>query len=235
MNRASPIAVTRRSAVEPAAPASILRDSQTLETNSRTAHTGMAQIGYFPEIGSEVEAAVRMSTRLFFMALAVAGVFALSSCTQPSAPSKAATRPAVTFDHDPVGAIRAAGMGMDSAVQVQPLRDPAIEGFLNQAHAAETAKDYDAAAAAVARALELAPEAPDILQYQAEVEGLRGHWKEAEVLAIKSYTLGPKVGSLCARNWQTVVEARIAFNDPATQAQAKERIKQCRVAPPVRM
>jgi tetratricopeptide (TPR) repeat protein len=134
-------------------------------------------------------------------------------------------------------AIRAAGMrmGKDSSVQVQPLRDPAIDGFLNQAHAAETAKNFDAAAAAASRAIQLAPDAPDILQYQAEVEVLRGHWKEAEALAIKSFTLGPKVGSLCARNWQTVVEARIAFQDAATQAQAKQRIKECRVAPPVRM
>ena len=93
------------------------------------------------------------------------------SCTQPSAPSQAATKPPPAPDHDPVGAIRAAGMGMDSAVQVQPLRDPAIEGFLKQAHAAETAKNYDAAAAATSSALKLVPDAPDILQYQAEVEG----------------------------------------------------------------
>ena len=176
-----------------------------------------------------------MNARFPVFALAVASAFTLSACTQPSAPAKASTRPAVTLDHDPVGAIRAAGMGMDSAVQVQPLRDPAIEGFLNQAHAAETAKNYDAAAEAAARALKLAPDAPDILQYQAEIEVFRANWKEAEALAIKSYTLGPKVGSLCARNWQTVVEARIVFKDAATQAQAKQRIKECRVAPPVRM
>ncbi|HEV7489660.1 MAG TPA: tetratricopeptide repeat protein [Rhodanobacteraceae bacterium] len=171
---------------------------------------------------------------LFIRAFTVAGSLALSACMEPSAPSPVATKAPVS-DHDPVGAIRAAGMGMDSAVQVQPLRDPAIEGFLKQAHAAETAKNYDAAADATSRALKLAPDAPDILQYQAEVEGLRGNWKDAEALAIKSFTLGPKVGSLCARNWQTVVEARIVFNDAATQAQAKQRLKECRIAPPVRM
>lgn len=176
-----------------------------------------------------------MNTRFRFTLLVAASILALSACTQPSAPSKAATKPAIVLDHDPVGAIRAAGMGMDSSVQVQPLRDPAIEGYLGQAHAAETAKNYDAAAAATASALKLAPDAPDILQYQAEIEVLRGNWKEAEALAIKSFTLGPKIGSLCARNWQTVVEARIAFKDAATEAQAKQRIKECRVAPPVRM
>jgi pyruvate/2-oxoglutarate dehydrogenase complex dihydrolipoamide acyltransferase (E2) component len=178
-----------------------------------------------------------MNTRFLLVTLAAAVVLALSACTQPSAPSQASTRPPPVLDHDPVGAIRAAGMGMDSSssVQVQPLRDPAIEGYLKQAHAAETAKDFDAAAAATAHALKLAPDAPDILQYQAEVEILRGHWKEAEDLAVKSFTLGPKVGSLCARNWQTVVEARIAMSDKATEAQAKQRLKECRVAPPVRM
>jgi tetratricopeptide (TPR) repeat protein len=175
-----------------------------------------------------------MNAQFFFGVLALFGTLALSSCTQPGAPSKAATKPPV-LDHDPVGAIRAAGIGMDSSVQVQPLRDPAIEGDLKQAHAAETAKNYDAAVAAVDQALKLAPDAPDLLQNKAEVEGLRNRWKEAEALAIRSFTLGPKVGSLCARNWQTVVEARIVMNDPATEAQAKQRLKECRVAPPVRM
>ncbi|HJT99317.1 MAG TPA: tetratricopeptide repeat protein [Rhodanobacteraceae bacterium] len=176
-----------------------------------------------------------MNARFLSSTLSLIATLALAACTQPSAPSQASTKPPPMPDHDPVGAIRAAGMGMDSSVQVQPLRDPAIEGYLNQAHAAETAKNFDAAAAATANALKLAPDAPDLLQYQAEVEVLRGHWKEAEDLAIKSWTLGPKVGSLCARNWQTVVEARIAMKDAATEAQAKQRIKECRVAPPVRM
>jgi hypothetical protein len=52
---------------------------------------------------------------------------------------------------------------------------------------------------------------------------------------MKRFSLGPKVGSLCARNWQTVVEARIVFKDAATEAQAKLRLKECRVARPVRM
>src|SRR5512142_2308509 len=152
---------------------------------------------------SERQIAVSMNARVLL--LAVASVISLCACTQPSAPSQASTKPAPVSDHDAVGAIRAAGMSMgkDSSVQVQPLRDPAIDGYLNQAHAAETAKNFDAAAAATTDALKLAPDAPDILQYQAEVEILRGHWKEAEAIAIKSFTLGPKVGGLCAREWKT--------------------------------
>lgn len=173
----------------------------------------------------------RFSVQILLVAV---GGFLLSTCTQPIAPSQIATKPPAA-DHDVVAAIRAAGTGMDSAVQVQPLRDPAIEGFLKQAHEAEAAGNFPAAADAAKHAIQLAPDAPDIIQYQAEVEAGLGHWKDAEALAIKSFTLGPKVGSLCARNWQTVVEARIAFKDPSTEAQAKQRLKECRVAPPVRM
>ena len=183
----------------------------------------------------DVEVANPMKFRFPVQIVAAAGALLLSSCTQPSAPSKIATKAPLAPDHDAVAAIRAAGAGMDSAVQVQPLRDPAIEGLLKQAHAAEAAGNFNAAADAAKRAIQLAPDAPDIIQYQAEVEAGLGNWKDAEALAIKSFTLGPKVGSLCARNWQTVVEARIAFKDPATEAQAKDRLKECRVAPPVRM
>jgi len=176
-----------------------------------------------------------ISAFLPFPAVLALAVLALAGCTQPSAPS-ASVKPTVA--HDPaaaVRAIRAAGEGLDSAVQVQPLRDPAIDGFLKQAHDAETAKDYAKAIAAADAALKLAPDAPDILQYRAELETARGNWLPAEQLAVKSFTLGPKVGSLCARNWQTVVEARTAIGDAATVAQAKQRLKECRVAPRLRM
>ena len=173
--------------------------------------------------------------RSLFVTTVAAFALSIAACSQPSAPSTAATKPPPAPDHDPLGAIRAAGMGMDSSLQVQPLRDPAIEGYLKEAQAAETAKNFDAAAEAMTRALKLAPDAPDLLQYQAEIEVLRHHWKPAEELAMKSWSLGSKIGSLCARNWQTVVEARLAMNDAATVATAKQHLKECRVAPPVRM
>ena len=159
---------------------------------------------------------------------------ALGACAQPG-PPQAENKPAA---HEPavaLRAIRAAGAGLDSAVQVHPLRDPSIDGFLKQAHDAEAVNDFSAAIAAANSALKLAPDAPDILQYLAELDIARGEWLPAEQLAIRSFTLGPKIGSLCARNWQTVVEARIALNDPATTAQAEKRVKDCRVPPRLRM
>ena len=134
-----------------------------------------------------------------------------------------------------VRAIRAAGEGLDSAVQVQPLRDAAIEGYLESARAAESRRDFAAANADADAALALAPEAPDLLQYKAEIEIALAQWNEAERLALKSHALGPKIGSLCARNWQTVVEARAAQGDDATVGAAQERAKECRVKPLLRM
>ncbi|MGA9342708.1 MAG: tetratricopeptide repeat protein [Rhodanobacteraceae bacterium] len=138
-------------------------------------------------------------------------------------------------ERDALAAIRNAGDGLDSAVQVHPLHDPAVDGLLEKAHVAEAAGEFDAAVAAANSALKLAPDAPEILQYLAELEVERGHWQRAEQFAIKSFSLGPKVGSLCARNWQTVIEARIAFKDRPTREQAEQRLKQCRVPPTVRM
>ena len=58
---------------------------------------------------------------------------------------------------------------------------------------------------------------------------------EAERLALRSHQLGPKSGSLCARNWQTVVEARTALGDAPTVEAARERLKECRIKPLLRM
>jgi tetratricopeptide (TPR) repeat protein len=174
-----------------------------------------------------------MNYRLAIIPLLTA--FVLAGCAQSGTPASGA-KPRVAVDPAAaVRAIRAAGEGLDSAVQVHPLRDAAIDGFLKKAHDAEVAQDFASAVLAADSALKLAPDAPDILQYRAELDVQRGEWNQAEQLAIKSFSLGPKVGSLCARNWQTVVEARTAMNDVATVAQAQQRLKECRVAPRLRM
>lgn len=168
-------------------------------------------------------------------AWSVTVALALTACTQ-TAPPSAVVKPVTKVDPaSAVRSIRAAGAGVDSAVQVHPLRDPAIEGFLKNAQAAEARREFSTAIEAADKALKLAPDAPEIVQYLAELEAARGNWQQADQLAMKSFSLGPKVGGLCARNWQTVIEARTALGDSATVAQAGMRIKQCRVAPPVRM
>ena len=63
----------------------------------------------------------------------------------------------------------------------------------------------------------------------------QGDFAQAEKNAMKSFSLGPKVGSICAKNWQTVVEARTGMGDTATAQQATQRVKECRVKPIQRM
>lgn len=178
-----------------------------------------------------------MTARIHFHSILFHSILVLAllpaACTSPDA-----VRPAPRPDPDrraAVEAIRASGRVDESAVQVNPLRDPAVEGFLSAARTEEAAARYDAAVAALERALKLAPDAPDLVQEQAELEFLRGDYVQAEKLAVRSFQLGPRVGSLCRRNWQTVIEARRIFDDPATLADAERRQAACKVAAPVRM
>ncbi|ANB19019.1 hypothetical protein [Dokdonella koreensis] len=155
-----------------------------------------------------------------------------AACAQPP-PKTEAPPPRPT--HDAVAAVRAAGKGDDSVIQVQPLRDPAVDGFLREAETAEAQGRLDAAATAAGRALKLAPEAPEILQYLAEIELAQGHLQAAEEHAMHSYRLGPRLGGLCARNWQVLVETRLQLGDPERRAEAERQVKECRKAPPTRM
>ena len=156
---------------------------------------------------------------------AAAAAIALAGCSEPSAPARSAQkpdRPAV----DPqtsVAGIRAAGAQFDSSVEVHPLRDAAVEGLLKQAHEAEAQAQPAQALASVRKALAIAPDAPDILQYQAELLIETGDWRQGAASAQKSYELGPKVGSLCVRNLETLIQARTTLGDAAGAAQAREQ------------
>jgi tetratricopeptide (TPR) repeat protein len=167
-------------------------------------------------------------------AAAILFVLVLAGCAQSGPP--ASEPPPVRVDTAAaLSEIRAAGDGLDSAVQVQPLRDASIDGYLKAARAAESRQDYASAAREADEALKLAPDAPELLQYKAEIEIARAQWSEAEQLALKSHALGPRSGSLCARNWQTVVEARTALADALTAEAARQRLKECRIKPVLRM
>jgi hypothetical protein len=161
------------------------------------------------------------------------GATALCACSQTAAPVKSTPPPAAAGAM--LQSIRAAGQAMASAVDVQPLRDAAVEGFVEQAQKLEGEGKPAEASQQVDRALRLAPDAPELLQYQAELSIAQGRFAEAEPLARKSYDLGPKLGSLCARNWQTVAELRTAEQDAAGAQSAKAQLATCAVKPPVRM
>jgi len=168
---------------------------------------------------------------VYFVAIAAA---ALGACSQPSAPAKTAQKP----DHDPqvaVAGIRAAGAKFDSSVEVHPLREPAVDGLLKQARDAETQMQPTQALSSVRKALSIAPQSPDILQYEAELLIETGDWKSAAVSAQKSYDLGPKIGSLCARNVETLVIARTNLGDDAGATTARQQGSGCKVPAPQRL
>jgi len=174
---------------------------------------------------------------VYFAAIAAA---ALCGCSQPSAPAKTAQRP----DHDPqvaaagqvaVAGIRAAGAKFDSSVEVHPLREPAVDGLLKQAHDAETQQQPAQALSSVRKALSIVPQSPDILQYEAELLIETGDWKNAAASAQKSYEIGPKIGSLCARNVETLVIARTNLGDDAGATTARQQGSGCKVPAPQRL
>lgn len=160
------------------------------------------------------------------LALMVAG------CSHPPLPPPA---PDTASPTAMVVAIRAARSADRSVVQVAPLRDPAVDGYLDRAHADENVGKYAQALSKVDAALKLSPDAPDILQFRAEIEILLRNYPAAAADARHSFALGPKVGGLCASNWQTVLEIAKAKNDVANVAAARTRLDACHKPGPVRL
>ncbi len=157
---------------------------------------------------------------------------ALAACSQPPAPPKATVvKPDTT---SALSNIRGAGNQFDSSVEVHPLRDPAVDGLVDRAHKLEAQQQPAAALDKVSQALKIAPKSPDLLQFQAELFVETGDWSQATASAQKSYELGPKVGALCAKNLQTLIEAGNALNNPTMATDAKQKMAGCKVPAPNR-
>ncbi|MEP6483672.1 MAG: tetratricopeptide repeat protein [Rudaea sp.] len=172
-----------------------------------------------------------MRTIKFVYIAAIATTTLLSACSQPPAPPTAVVKPDTS---SALTNIRAAGNKFDSSVEVHPLRDPSVDGLLEQARKLEAQQQPAKALETLSGALKIAPNSPDLLQYQAELFVETNDWKQAQTAAAKSYDLGPKVGALCARNAQTLIEAGNALSDVALATQAKQKMAGCRVPAPNR-
>ncbi|HEU4857949.1 MAG TPA: tetratricopeptide repeat protein [Rhodanobacteraceae bacterium] len=174
-----------------------------------------------------------MTRNVIGAALGAAGLaVVLAGCSHPPQPAPVSSRLSPT---SMVEAIRAARASDKSVVQVTPLRDPSVDGYLDGAHADENAGKYQAALRKVDAALKLSPDAPDILQFRAELDVLQKNFTAADADARKSYELGAKVGGLCASNWQTVLEVAESKNDAAGVAAARKQRDTCHKAGPIRM
>jgi tetratricopeptide (TPR) repeat protein len=139
------------------------------------------------------------------------------------------TRPPLPT-YDQVAAIRAAGDREKSIIDVSPLRDPGITSLQDAAQRDEQAGKYADAAAKLDQALKLNPDSPDLLQERAEMAVRLKDFSAAEKLAHKSWSLGPRLGPLCARNWQTIVEMRLQARDHAGAETARKWVGQCHKA-----
>ena len=121
----------------------------------------------------------------------------------------------------------AAGDRETSVIAVNPLGDPGITGLQEAAQADADAGRYADAAARLDQALELSPDSPGLLQDRAEIAIQLKDFGTAEKLAHRSWSLGPRLGPLCARNWQTIVEMRLQAGDEAGAETARKWVKQC--------
>lgn len=169
------------------------------------------------------------ATKPVSVLLLVLAAAALGACSlfqpQPTAPPKPAYTPPTTYDM--VAAIRAAGAREKSVIDVNPLPDAGVAGLQDAAKGDEQAGRYADAAAKLDQAIKLSPNSPDLLQDRAEIAIRMKDYPLAEKLAHQSWSLGPKLGPLCARNWQTVVEIRLQQNDQAGAASARKWVQQC--------
>lgn len=133
-----------------------------------------------------------------------------------------------------VARVRAAA-NADDAVEVTPLGDGQTEDLRAAAERLEALGDYVGAAQALQRALLLTPGDPALLQEAAELALLQRDWDQAIQLAGRSFESGPRLGSLCRRNWATVQVAREQFGDTDGSVTALAQLSRCTIAPPVRM
>ena len=157
----------------------------------------------------------------------------IASACAPDAPP-AITRPALPTPQEMLAQVRAAGADANS-LDVVPLRDPQIEDLRARAAQREAAGDAAGAAQAIAQALALQPSDPELLQQSAEYALLQQDWPHAESFARQAYARGPKLGSLCRRNWAALRFVFLSRGDASGAQDATAQIAACTVAPPIRM
>lgn len=153
----------------------------------------------------------------------------LAACDLFSRPPPPPAQPPLP-NYDRVAAIRAAGDKETSVIAVNALRDPGVTSLQDAAQQDERGGRYAQAATELDQALKLSPESPDLLQDRAEIAVRLKDYPGAEKFAHQSWTLGPKLGPLCARNQQTIVEMRLLARDQAGADAARKAVQECHKA-----
>jgi tetratricopeptide (TPR) repeat protein len=124
-------------------------------------------------------------------------------------------------------AIRQAAAEVPSALDVMPLRDPAVDELLTAAYGLEDAARYRDAGVALRQAYALQPDSPEVQQRLAENAYFLGDFEQAESRALTAWRRGPRVGGLCLRHWLLVAEARASMGNEQGEAEARAQAEQC--------
>ena len=148
---------------------------------------------------------------------------------QPVAPKIAKTAVELLFE------IRTVALENTDALDVQPLDEPEVADLRQRGADLESSGDFAAAEQAYAQALKIVPDAPGLLQAQAEMLLVTDQLDVAEMVAARAYQLGPKLGPLCRRSWATIRWARELRGNVAAAQTASEQGERCATPPPVRM
>lgn len=101
---------------------------------------------------------------------------------------------------------------------------PALLALLDRAAAFSAAGDLDDAAAALERALRLAPEEPELWYRLAAVRFAQGDWVAAEAMALRSIDRDGS-GVWRRANWQLIAEARRQAGDREGAREAEARLR----------
>lgn len=164
--------------------------------------------------------------RLSLSVVASLSVLALAGCVSSTAPVKPVD---TTAPAQRLAAVDAAAGKDDTELDVQPLRDGAVEDFRVVAQGKRQAGDLEGAAQALDQALQVSEGDPAVLQERAEVALLQGDWAQAETLARKAVELGSKTGPLCRRHWATIEQSRLARGEQENAVSAHAQIEGCTV------
>jgi hypothetical protein len=151
-----------------------------------------------------------------FGAVAVAGLLAACAARE----DKPVPPPRV--ERDWLAEIAAEAARADSAVDVVPLPDPAVDDLRRRADDV------------LREALALDAGDPALWQSLAESLLAQRRWEEAEAMAARSAELGPRVGALCLRSRYTAFASRIERGDAMGAAQARMQVEDCVEARPTR-
>lgn len=101
---------------------------------------------------------------------------------------------------------------------------PALLALLDRAAEATAAGDLDDAAAAVERALRLAPEEPELWYRLAEVRFAQGDWAGAEAMALRAIDRD-RAGVWRRASWQLIAEARLRAGDREGARETEARLR----------